>query len=221
MYEFASRGRKKNHKNWLKYRLYSRQLMRQPMNVDLHTNRIMMAMELDEREPLQGALADMFFGCWYELSYFGEHMLAQVEDKLNAQILAEFEQCMTGKKYVTAITPLATRWSVLVGPSMCAYEHQLRISSDDSRMVAEGVITNLVELYEEEEDDEDRAEMIANIEAEFINHCKATDDRLAFSIVWWELAKKDWDFNDHWMDLRNFFEQKMAPSKRFRLTHAS
>lgn len=39
------------------------------MNTDLHTSRIMMALELDEREPLQGALADMFYGCWYDVPY--------------------------------------------------------------------------------------------------------------------------------------------------------
>lgn len=221
MYELASHGRKKYYKNWINYRLYSRQLLRQTMNTDLHTSRIMMALDLDEREPLQGALADMFYGCWYDVPYFGARMLAQVEHKLNPKVLADFTECLGGKHYVTAVTPLATRWSVLVSPSMRAFDHQLRISADDSRKVADSVISNLIDIYkEEEEDDEERDMMIAEVENEFFNHCIATDDRLAFSLVWWGLAKKDWEFHDNWIRHRQFFEQKIADSVRYNIVTA-
>ena len=76
------------------------------------------------------------------------------------------------------------------------------------------MISNLIDIYEEEEDDEERDMMIAEVENEFFNHCIATDDRLAFSLVWWGLAKKDWEFHDNWIRHRQFFEQKIADSVR-------
>ena len=59
--------------------------------------------------------------------------------------------------------------------------------------------------------------MIAEIENEFFNHCIATDDRLAFSLVWWGLAKKDWEFHDNWIRHRQFFEQKITDSVRYNI----
>ena len=67
MYSLSNRNRRKFQKHWLNFRLYSRQVIDQPMNMDIHTSRIMAAMELDEKEPLQGALADMFYGDYYGL----------------------------------------------------------------------------------------------------------------------------------------------------------
>ncbi len=97
MFSLSSHTHKKQNKHWLNYRRYSRQVMTQPMNMDLHTSRIMTAMELDEKEPLQGALADMFFGCWYDVPYFGERMLSQVKEKLNPKVIEGFEQCIFNK----------------------------------------------------------------------------------------------------------------------------
>lgn len=213
MYAFSSSNRKKSLKHWLNYRLYSRQIITQPMNMDIHTSRIMTAMELDEKEPLQGALADMFYGCWYDVPYFGERMLSQVKEKLNPGVLAGFEECISGEHYIFNVTPLATRWSVLVSPSMQAYEHQLRISSDDSRQVAHGVVSELLDILDEEEAGEERDEMIGELEQEFFDHCLATDDRLAFSLVWWELAKNKWQFHEGWTACRREFEQTLHPSK--------
>lgn len=214
MYAFASPNRKKMQKHWLNYRLYSRQIIGQPMNMDIHTSRVMTAMELDQKEPLQGALADMFYGCWYDVPYFGERMLSQVKEKLNPDVLTGFERCVAGLDYIFDISPLATRWSVLTKPSMVAFEHQLRISSDDSRIVAEGVITMLLDVLEEEEGEE-RNEMIEEIEKDFFAHSLATDDRLAFSIVWWELAKHKWQFHEGWTQCREEFEHKNERATRY------
>ena len=49
MYSLPNRNRRKFHKLWLSFRLYSRQVIDQPMNMDIHTSRIMAAMELDEK----------------------------------------------------------------------------------------------------------------------------------------------------------------------------
>lgn len=221
MYSLTTSNRKKQQKHWLNYRLYSRQIISQPMNMDIHTSRIMTAMELDKKEPLQGALADMFFGCWFDVPYFGERMLTQVKEKLNPTVLAGFEKCVVGSDYVFDVSPLATRWSVLTKPSMQAFEHQLRISSDDSRSVADIVVSALMDTLEEEDEGEERDEQIAEIENDFFAHCLATDDRLAFSIVWWELAKNKWEFHQGWTDCRHEFEKRNEPVLRHQDTSAS
>nr|WP_315043203.1 hypothetical protein [uncultured Moraxella sp.] len=210
MFSLSSHTHKKQNKHWLNYRRYSRQVMTQPMNMDLHTSRIMTAMELDEKEPLQGALADMFFGCWYDVPYFGERMLSQVKEKLNPKVIEGFEQCIFNKAYVLESSNLATRWSVLVSPSMGVFENQMFISPDDSRTVADIVVSALLELKAEFDDDpEEVGEEIAQIEQEFFKHCLACDDRLAFSIVWWELSKNKWQFNEGWTQTRHAFEEKI------------
>ncbi|MFW2177960.1 MULTISPECIES: hypothetical protein [unclassified Moraxella] len=208
MYSLTNRSRKKQQKHWLNYRLYSRQVMSQPMNMDIHTSRIMTAMELEEKEPLQGALADMFYGCWFDVPYFGERMLGQVKEKINPNMLKGFQRCIEGLDYVFAVSPLATRWSVLISPSMQAFEHQLRISADDSRSVATLTISTLLDILEEEDDPEEQEELIEEVEQEFFAHCLAIDDRLAFSIVWWELSKNKWNFHEAWTQTRGIFERK-------------
>ncbi len=215
MYSLSSRNRKNQQKHWLNYRLYSRQIIAQPMNMDIHTSRIMTAMELDKKEPRQGALADMFFGCWYDVPYFGERMLAQVKEKLNPTVLEGFENCVNGKDYVFDVSPLATRWSVLTKLSMQAYDHQLRISSDDSRSVAQIVVATLLETLEDEDEGEERDAITTEIENDFFAHCLATDDRLAFSIVWWELAKNKWQFHTGWTQCRHEFEQQNQYTLRY------
>lgn len=210
MFSLSSSNRKKQMKRWLNYRLYSRQLITQPMNMDIHTSRVMMAMELDEKEPLQGALADMFYGCWFDVPYFGERMLSQVKEKLNPKVLKGFEECVENKKYILESSVLATRWSVLISPSMSVVENQMFISPDDSRAVADIVINLLLELWEEMDDEpEEVLQEIQHVEEEFFRHCLACDDRLAFSIVWWELSKSKWQFSPEWTTTRRAFEEKI------------
>ena len=163
MYSLPNRNRRKFQKHWLSFRLYSRQVIDQPMNMDIHTSRIMAAMELDEKEPLQGALADMFYGCWFDVPYFGDRMLNQVREKLTPTLLQGFDQCVNHGEYVFKVSNLATRWSVLVSPSMNTYQHQLRVSTDDSKVVAQMTIASLLDIMEDD-DPEDQAEQIAEIE---------------------------------------------------------
>ncbi|ELA08102.1 hypothetical protein MOMA_06061 [Moraxella macacae 0408225] len=210
MYSLSAHSRKKHNKHWINYRFYSRQIISQPMNMDLHTSRVMTAMELDEKEPLQGALTDMFFGCWYDVPYFGERMLSQVKEKLNPKVIEGYEECINNKKYILESSVLATRWSVLVSPSMSVFDNQMFVSPDDSRSVAAITISALLDALEDYEDDPEEvgAEIVA-IEEEFFKHCLTTDDRLAFTIVWWELSKSKWQFSEHWTKTRHAFEEKM------------
>ena len=61
MDSLPSRNRKKHQKHWLNYRLYSRQVIRQPMNMDIHTSRIMVAMELEEKASARRADRHVFW----------------------------------------------------------------------------------------------------------------------------------------------------------------
>lgn len=210
MYSSSNHNRRSYQKHWLNYRRYSRQVIAHPMDMDSHTSRIMAAMELEEKEPLQGALADMFFGCWFDVPFFGERMLNQVKEKLTPTVLADFDRCVNHGDFVFKVSHLATRWSVLVSPSMATYPHQLRVSTDDSKVVAQTTISALLDIMEEEDDADDKAAQIAEIEAEFFAHCIVCDDRLAFSIVWWEMAKNKWEFNNQWLTTKQFFAQQAA-----------
>ena len=51
------------------YRLYSRKIFIAPNNRHFHEQRINAALLLNEKEPLQGAVADFFYGCWYDIPY--------------------------------------------------------------------------------------------------------------------------------------------------------
>lgn len=209
MLQFPVSHRNRNYNQHRSFRYYSRQVLRHRADIDIHTSRIMVAMELDEREPLQGALADMFYDCWYDVPFFGERILNQVKEKLSIQTIRGLESCVARQDYVGVVSLLATRWSVLVSPSMSAPTYQLRISSDDSRALAQQTIEKLLDAMEED-DAQYQASQIAQIENEFFAHCTATDDTLAFSLVWWELAKHSWEFDARWMTTQVYLEQKTA-----------
>lgn len=207
MFTASPTSRSKAYNQRLSYRYFTRQVLSQPMNMDIHTSRVMAALELTEKEPLQGALADMFYGCWYDVPFFGERMLSQVTDKLHEQTLQQFQACIDKREYVEQVSKLATRWSVLIAPSMSAYSHQLRASSDDARAIAESTISVL--LDERDESDGDYADpTLMAVEDEFFAHCLACDDRLAFTLVWWQLSKNGWEFSPRWTQARLQLEQK-------------
>lgn len=208
MYLLQQPNRNKTYNQRLSYRYYTRQVMSQPMNKDIHTSRIIAAMELSEREPLQGAIADMFYGCWFDVPFFGERILSQVKDKLHQQTLKGFQACVEKTNYIRAVSPLATRWSVLVSPSMDMYDHQLRASADDARALASQTIHALLEV-KNTEDEQYQLNKTSEIENEFFSHCTACNDRLAFSIVWWQLAKNNWEFDNRWTACRLRLEEKL------------
>lgn len=214
MYNLSPPDRTKHRKHWEKFRLLSRQIIKQPLNEEIHTSRVMVALELDEKEPLQGALADMFYGCWFDTAYFADRILEQATDKLTPQMLADFKKLMGNDYHVQPISHFATRWSVLVSPTMYALEHQLRVSQDDSRTVAKITIDALLAQVDNHQlDDNTRNKNIKAIENEFFEHCLACEDRLAFSIVWWDLAKNKWDFHDEWRNCRTKFEEMNIQAK--------
>lgn len=189
--------RNKSFNQRLSYRYYSRQVVSQPANIDMHTSRLMIALELAEKEPLQGALADMFYGCWYDVPFFGNRILNQVKEKLSLQTLRGLEACILKADYIGAVSILATRWSVLVSPSMAAPSYLLRSSSDDAKSLAERIAMDLLDALDDAEGDYSNS-LVKAVESEFFAHCLACQDKLAFSLVWWELNKHFWEFDEDW-----------------------
>ena len=99
---------------------------------------------------------------------------------------------------------LATRWSVLVSPSLNEQTQRLRISSDDAKEIAKDITSDLMLARDNQDFD-----TIEQIENEFFAHCIARHDRLAFSLVWFRLGKSDWQFDERW----NHCQQKLDQTK--------
>lgn len=199
---FLSQENGENIEARRQFRYYSRRVFIHPNEVESHEYRIRSAMQLSEQEPLQGALADYFFGCWYDMPYRGEHILNSVEERLHPQIQRAFTECINKQEYIHLISALATRWSVLVMPSMNVESHRLRTSSDDAKRIASDITKTLLDARYDED-----WERVNQVETEFFAHCFACDDRMAFSIVWFRLGKENWQFDHRWTACRHRLEQ--------------
>lgn len=184
------------------FRYFSRKVFVVPNNRYYHEQRINAALLLNEKEPLQGALADFFFGCWYDISYDIEDIFNRVQGRLHPQIEQAFNNCINKLDYIKHSSVFATRWSVLVTPSLNVDTHRLRISSDDAKEVAKNITNELMTAR-----DNENWQLIEQIENEFFAHCLACNDRLAFSIVWFSLGKSDWQFDERWSDCQQRLEQ--------------
>lgn len=182
------------------YRRMSRRVLRSPNNTNYHKERIRMAMSFFESEPLQGALADYFYGCWYDVPYQGQKILDEAKERLSVPIYQAFLNCVHKKDYVWDISPLATRWSVLVTPSLNVPTHKLRTSSDNAWHVADNIITSLLKAKE------DNSPLLTQLEDDFLEHCIACADRMAFMVAWFRLNKEDWQFDERWSNCRKLLE---------------
>ena len=186
------------------FRYYSRKVFLAPNDRSFHEKRIDAAMLLDEREPVQGALADFFYSCWYDVPYDIEDIFLQVKDRLQPQIADAFRDCINKLDYIHRSSVLATRWSILISPSLNLYGNRLRISTDDATKVAKDITNTLMNARDNED-----WETIEHIENDFFTHCLARHDRLVFSLVWFRLGKSDWEFDKRW----NTCQHKLTLSK--------
>ncbi len=184
------------------FRRYSRLVYANPSSSYYHKQRIRTALNFGQNEPLQGALADYFFACWYEVAKDGDVLLAMIQDKLPSYLIDAFEKYVRQGYYMPDISPLATRWSVLVTPSMDVPKHQLYISKDDAAQVAKNVSANLLAARHVSD-----ATLVHEIELEYFSHCVACQDRMGFMIAWFALAKEGWEFHEGWLTCKAALEQ--------------
>ena len=127
------------------FRLYSRRIFLAPNNRHFHEQRINAALLLKEKEPLQGAVADFFYGCWYDIPYDVSNMFTRIQGRLHPYIEQAFRECIAKRDYIQRSSVLATRWSVLVTPSLSEQTKRLRISSDDAKETAKDITNDLME----------------------------------------------------------------------------
>lgn len=180
-----------------RFRHLSRLVKIAPSNEHYHTERIASAMRLEQNEPLQGALADYFYACWYVIPIKGNEVLTRVSKRLNTWVIDDFRHFVNQGDYLPNITKLATRWSVLVSPSMDVPSHQMYVGKDDASKVAKDICQRLLSAKQAEDDTK-----ITQIEQEFFTHCLACHDRMGFMMVWFELSKNHWQFHDEWSKCR-------------------
>ena len=189
------------------FRFYSRKVFLAPNNRYFHELRINAALLLTEKEPLQGAVADFFYGCWFDIPYDVNNLFTRIKDRLYPHVQQGFRDCIDKKIYVQRNSMLATRWSVLVSPSLNEQHQRLRISSDDAKEIAKDIIAGLLQARAKKDWD-----TIAQVENEFFAHCMARKDRLAFSLVWFGLGKSDWPFDERWDNCQQHLDQTINPS---------
>lgn len=184
------------------FRYYGRKIFLAPNNRYYHEQRINAALLLNEKEPLQGALADFFYACWYDIPYDVESIFAQVQHRLSEPVREKFSDCIYKLDYIQHSSIFATRWSVLVAPSLNEDSQRLLISSDDAGAVAQDITNSLIDARENQD-----WQTIEYIENDFFSHCVARSDRLSFSLVWFRLGKNGWDFDERWNQCQQSLSQ--------------
>ncbi len=151
------------------FRALSRNVVCAPSDRDAHFARLKAAHLMPGAEPTQGALADFFYGCADATGAERRAVVDRSRSHLGTFEALAFSQYPDGVAF-PACSSLATRWSVLVTPSLDAPRRALRCSPDDSREVARAAI----EAWHGGD--------IAAQDA-FLQHCWVCRDTLAFMLV--------------------------------------
>lgn len=193
---FTTDPKVKNH-----FRQLSRRVAKMPTDVRVHQERIDVAAQFYESDPVQGALADYFFGCWYDVAFEGRAVLDKAAHKLRAGVYDGFAECVNRQRFILRSSQLATEWSVLLTPSLQVPAHRQRTSRDHSWYIADKVIEELL-LARNAND----ATQIVHLEEEFFLHCLACADKIAFMKVWFQLNKQDWVLDARWQRCRESLE---------------
>lgn len=183
-------------------RRHARVLARRREDVGVHLARIHASLQLDGVEPVQGALADLF-GCFGKdgaaLKAAALHLAAP---RLGSRLARRFGLWVAGQA-LPRITPLATRWSLLVSASADTPTRARRCSADDSRRLAAQFVAAF-----EGHDANDAND--ADVQAQFLHHCLTCQDRLAFMIARREILKRQDHLPDGWADVQNELESEGA-----------
>ena len=153
------------------FRRASRRVCAAPTDAQRHAERVEAALALDGAEPLQGALADWLHGCvqrWDLVRALLER--ADVRQRLAPFVVAALTEHLDAGRRLGLASPWATRWSVLVAPSLDVPRRAVLCSVDDSRRIAAAALPVLL-----------AGDAVA--EHEFLAHCEGARDALAFMLV--------------------------------------
>ncbi|HMS26857.1 MAG TPA: hypothetical protein PKC80_05735 [Burkholderiaceae bacterium] len=151
------------------FRTLSRQVFKDRNNVALHQLRLQAAMSLPGTEPTQGALIDLFVGCFQATERDRQDALDSVQSHLNPLLVVKLKPYIANPN-LAASNALATRWSVLISPSLDMPRRTMRCNTDDSRVHAQNAV---------------RAWQANDVIAQnaFLEHCVICQDKLAFLLA--------------------------------------
>lgn len=195
-----------NHSDiYHRFRHYSRAVLRSPSVMAYHKERIALAKKLDESEPLQGALSDFFFGCWYDIPLLPPDFANGFESHLSTQALQIIQDCLAKKYFLQKTNLLATRWSVITTPTLDVPSHKLRTSSDDATRIAQNLADDIILAHQKGEHHQ-----VARLEEEFFEHCLACHDLVAFMKAWFKLGKHNWVFDERWVACQTTLKSQSA-----------
>ena len=177
------------HAARLEVRRQARMLARHPQDVGAHLARIDASLRLEGVEPVQGALADLFGTLGANSSGLKAAALQLATPRLGERLARRFEVLVEAAP-LARVSPLATRWSVVVTPSADVSTRARRCSADDSRSMAAQFLTL---------DAERRAAPLPaataadadDAQAAFLHHCLTCRDKLAFMLVRREWLRRE------------------------------
>ena len=174
-----------------RFRHAGREVLRYPNDRHRHEVRVLMACELDGTEPLQGALADLLHACAPDAAW--QHALlsrASVDQRLPAHVRSALLRQVHSPTRLPATNALATRWSVLVSPSLDVPRRAVLCSVDEARTLATEAIPAL---------------LAGNADAEeaFLTHCEGAGDSLAFMMARRVLTRQGRVLSKRWDTVLN------------------
>lgn len=184
------------------FRHYTRLVKSSPKSIYHHQKRLEAASKMGDVEPIQGVAADYFFACWYEVAEQKDWIIPALQTLLPAHIANKFLAYINTGYYLPAISPLATRWSVLTVPSMSIPAYQVYVGKDEAKKLAKSVSTQLL-----------TAKMLGDevavktIQQEYFGHCLACFDKMGFMMTWFALSKQGWVFDEAWLSCRMSLER--------------
>lgn len=170
-------------------RRQTRLLARRRDDVGAHLARVHASLQLDGIEPVQGALADLFASFGADSAALKAAALQLAAPRLGSRVARRFEPWV-GAGLLPRITPLATRWSLIVSASADTPARSRRCSADDSRRLAAQFLADF-----EAQD--------APAQAEFLHHCLTCEDRLAFMIARRELLRRQDSLPPGWSEAQD------------------
>lgn len=184
------------------FRRLSRQLLSQADGAELHIQHIDAASRLHGTEPLQGALADFFHAIPVTDALFSNPVIQHALPLLPAHVAASFAQ-LVGQPPLARQHALATRWGVLTTVSAELPARARRASSDNAKRLAQELVRALL----------DKTDGAAQIEADFLAHCSACHDKLAFMLARRELLRNGvfTELPGHWQALADKLENLHEP----------
>ena len=169
-----------------RFRQAGRRVLHAPADPALHAERVDAALALEGAEPMQGALADWLHGCAPDAARLHAVLArADVGPRLAPFVLQALRAQVASGHQLPAASAWATRWSVLVAPSLDVPRRALLCSVDDSRRIAAEALPALLAGD-------------AQAEQDFLAHCEGAGDSLAFMLARRALTREGRAMSPQW-----------------------